>query len=258
MSWIDTHSHIYLDAFDDDRDNVVARAIESGIQHILMPNVDISTIDRMHQAEQRYACCKAMMGLHPTSVNSHWQDALAVVDGWLKRRAYVAVGEIGVDLYWDKTFINEQIEVFEQQIRWAIDLDLPIVIHCRDAFPEVFAVLDRCHTSRLRGVFHSFSGGVDELQKVAQYGTFKAGINGVVTFKNSQLADVISRFDASLFLLETDAPYLAPVPHRGRRNEPVYLLRVAERVALALGLSMSELSEVMAQNTRDVFGQMGR
>lgn len=255
MGVTDTHSHIYLEAFDADRDDVVARAQSAGVHTILLPNVDASTIERLHHTEHQYACCKAMMGLHPTSVKENWRDELAIVQSWLFKRSYCAVGEIGIDLYWDKTFLIEQIDVFEQQIKWAIELDLPVVIHCREAFAEVFASLDRCYTPALRGVFHSFSGGVDELRKIEGYATFKAGINGVVTFKNSQLPSVISQFDPSLFVFETDAPYLAPTPYRGKRNEPAHVTNVADLIAELYGLSKTQLNEIIEANVQMVFGK---
>lgn len=250
MTVTDTHSHIYLEQFDEDRDEVVKRALEAGVQAILLPNVDVETIDRMHQTEEKYACCKAMMGLHPTSVKENWEQELEIVRSWLFKRSYVGVGEIGLDLYWDKTFLKEQILVFEEQLKWAMELELPVVIHCRDAFPEVFEVLDRCYTPRLRGVFHSFSGGEDEMRKVAGYGTFKAGINGVVTFKNSQLSSVIKQFDPELFVVETDAPYLAPTPHRGRRNEPAYVVDVLKFLAHCYGMQETQMAQIFESNVK--------
>ena len=250
----DTHSHIYLEEFDADRDEVVARSLRVGVSTIFMPNVDSSTIERMHQAEDRYSCCKSMMGLHPTSVKENWREELAIIQSALFSRKYVGVGEIGIDLYWDKTFLSEQKEVFTRQIQWAIELDLPIAVHCRDAFAEAFDVVDQCYTPKLRGVFHSFSGGKEELSKLASYKTIKAGISGMLTFKNSQLRNFIGDFDPGLFVVETDAPYLSPVPHRGRRNEPSYVVEVAAAMATVFNLSDEQMNDVLEDNVKAIFG----
>lgn len=253
MTITDTHSHIYLEEFDADRAEIVQRAKEAGVTTILMPNIDSHTIERMHQTETMFANCHAMMGLHPTHVKENFEDELAIVEKHLHQRPYVAVGEIGIDLYWDKTFLSQQIIAFERQITWAKALHLPIVIHCRDAFPEVFEVLDRQNDDRLMGVFHSFSGGVDEIKKVAAYGGFKVGINGIVTFKKASLPDVVSAVSPSMIIVETDAPFLAPHPHRGKRNEPSYVRLVAQKVAEIYNLPLEKMADILDANSREIF-----
>lgn len=251
---IDTHSHIYLQEFDEDRHEVVQRAIESGIQAVLLPNVDSSTIAAMHDLEKKYPdFCKAMMGLHPTSVDQNYNEGLAVVEQNLSQRPYVAVGEIGIDLYWDKTYVEEQKMVFDQQIAWAKKYDYPIVIHCRDAFDEVFEVLDGQVDGKLSGVFHSFSGGVNQAEKIMSYKRFKIGINGVVTFKNTKLREVMENVPLSYVVMETDAPYLAPVPHRGRRNEPAYIKNVAEVLSGVYKKAFDEVVATTNANARSLF-----
>ncbi|WP_244825585.1 TatD family hydrolase [Carboxylicivirga linearis] len=225
---IDTHSHIYTEEFDEDRSAVVKNALDSGVRKILLPNVDASSIERLHQTEKEFPdVCIAMMGVHPTSVKEDYQAELDIVKQWLDNRPYIAVGEIGIDLYWDKAFRKEQMEVFEQQIIWAKEKDLPIVIHCREAFPEVFEVVEKQLDDKLRGVFHSFTGSADDAIRIEEYGSFLMGINGVVTFKNTHLREALKDVSINKLVLETDAPYLAPVPYRGKRNEPSYIQKVA-------------------------------
>lgn len=253
MTLTDTHSHIYLEEFDADRAEIVHRAAEAGVGTILMPNIDSQTIDRMHQTEAMFTNCHAMMGLHPTHVKENYEHELAIIEQHLHQHPYVAVGEIGIDLYWDKTFLPQQIIAFERQINWAKELHLPIVIHCRDAFPEVFEVLDRLNDNRLTGVFHSFSGGVDEIKKVAAYGGFKVGINGIVTFKKASLPEVVAAVSPDLVIVETDAPFLAPHPHRGKRNEPSYVRLVAEKLAEIYQLPFPKMAEILDTNSRQIF-----
>ncbi|MCU4174647.1 TatD family hydrolase [Carboxylicivirga sp. N1Y90] len=251
---IDTHSHIYSEEFDKDRDEVIAQAKATGIEQVLLPNVDASTVDAMHRLEEAYPdYCKAMMGLHPTSVKANYLDELSVVERNLKLRPYIAIGEIGLDLYWDKTFIKEQKKAFEQQIIWAKQYNYPIVIHCRDAFDEVFDVLDAQIDDRLTGVFHSFTGDKDQARKVMAYKNFKIGINGVVTFKNTTLREVLKKVPLSFIVMETDAPYLAPVPYRGKRNEPSYIKNVAETLAGVYEITMDEVIKVSNENARSLF-----
>lgn len=251
---IDTHAHIYLPEYDEDRASVVLRAKEAGLEKILLPNVDSETIDAMHSLEAMYpGYCYAMMGLHPTSVKDDYRDALANVKKYLNQGSYIAVGEIGIDLYWDQTFRDEQIEVFEQQIIWAKERQLPVVIHCRDAFPEVFEVVERQLDNDLRGVFHSFSGNAGDAARVLEYENFMLGINGVVTFKNTNLREVITEVPLNKVVLETDAPYLAPVPKRGRRNEPAYIIRVAETIAMVNNISVEEVKTQTTINAKGLF-----
>ncbi len=251
---IDTHSHIYLKEFDEDRETVLRVARESGVKHILMPNVDASTIERMHGLELKDpAFLKAMMGVHPTSVKEDYKKELEIVKQNLELRSYIAVGEIGIDLYWDRTYIKEQIEVFEQQIIWAKELGLPVVIHCRDAFAEVFAVVEKQLDSKLKGVFHSFTGSVDEAKRIVDYGSFVMGINGVVTFKNTNLREVLKKVSLEKIVLETDAPYLAPVPYRGHRNEPAYICNIVETLAEVYHLPEEHIIAQTSENASGIF-----
>lgn len=251
---IDTHSHIYLSEFDEDRADVVERAKKAGLEKILLPNVDGQTIEMMHQLEVEYNdFCYAMMGVHPTSIDGNYKAALAEVKKHLDTRSYIAVGEIGMDLYWDKTHRTEQMDAFEQQIIWAKELKLPVVIHCRDAFAEVFEVVEKQLDDQLTGVFHSFTGNLDEARKILDYNTFMLGINGVVTFKNTHLREVVKEVPLNKIVLETDAPYLAPVPKRGRRNEPAYLEKVAETIAVVQGKEIEAVKKQTTINAKQLF-----
>lgn len=254
MKLIDTHNHLYLEEFDPEQDALARIAMESGIDTILLPNVDTSTIGRMHDLSDRFPdFAYPMMGLHPTSVDEHYSDALREVESWLGKRSYCGIGEIGIDLYWDKTYLREQKVVFEEQLRWSVDLDLPVAIHTREAYAEVLDSIHKIGGERLRGVFHSFTGTAEELEEVKKLPGFKIGINGVVTFKNSNLSDTIKGCDIRHIVLETDAPYLAPVPYRGKRNEPVYIWKTAEKVADIFGLSLEETVQVTRENALALF-----
>ncbi|WP_171973142.1 TatD family hydrolase [Saccharicrinis aurantiacus] len=251
---IDTHSHIYSEQFDEDRDAMIQRAFESETQVILMPNVDVASIEPMLQIEAKYPNnCFSMMGLHPTSVNKDYQLQLDEMYKALSQHKYIAVGEIGIDLYWDKTFVNQQIDAFKQQITWAKEFDLPIVIHARDAFDEVFQVMDDVGVRDIKGVFHSFTGNYDQAIKALSYDGFKLAINGVVTFKNSGLDKVVEQLSLNDLVLETDAPYLTPTPHRGKRNEPKYINLVAKKVGEIFDVSTQEVATITTQNARALF-----
>ena len=194
-----------------------------------------------------------MMGLHPTSVDEHYAEALKKTESYLGKRPYCAIGEIGIDLYWDKTYLKEQKIVFEEQLQWSIDLDLPVAIHTRDAYPEVLESIHKVGADKLTGVFHSFTGTITDLEEIKKLKKFKLGINGVITFKNSKLSDTILSTDINSIVLETDAPYLAPVPYRGKRNEPVYIWKTAEKVADTYGLTLDETVELTRKNALDLF-----
>ena len=250
---IDTHSHIYLEHFDDDRDEVIKAAKDNGVEIILMPNIDSTTVKSLHQVEKNYDGCVAMMGLHPTSVKDDYKQELDLVEKALGERSYIGVGEIGIDLYWDKSYKKEQITAFKHQIIWAKELDLPIVIHCREAFNEIFKVVDELYDERLRGVFHSFSGGVEEAEHVLSYQSFKLGINGVVTFKKSDLPEVLEHIDPKFLVIETDAPYLTPSPYRGKRNQPAYLKYVVNRLCEIYHIEESQLEKIVEQNSLELF-----
>lgn len=254
MKLIDTHNHLYLEDFDPEQDQLVTAAKKSGIDILLLPNVDTTTIGRMHDLCDRYPdFTYPMMGLHPTSVNEHYAKNLKETESWLGKRAYCGIGEIGIDLYWDKTYLKEQKEVFEEQLRWSIDLNLPVAIHTRDAYLEVFNSLYKVGADMLTGVFHSFTGNETELEEIKKLKNFKIGINGVITFKNSKLSEIIRQTDIRKIVLETDAPYLAPVPYRGRRNEPAYIWKTAEKVALTYGLTLEETVETTRINALKLF-----
>jgi TatD DNase family protein len=252
--FIDTHTHLYVDAFDDDRSEVVDRAFETGIEKLLLPNIDVDSIESMHQLEANYpGKCISMMGLHPGSVKEDWESQLEVIRKHLFSRDYIAVGEIGMDLYWDKTFVEEQKIAFTKQIEWAKELKLPIAIHARDAFDEIFEIVDTLNDDGLTGVFHCFTGSVDQAEKILSYGGFKLGIGGVLTYKNAKIDEVIKTIDLEHLILETDAPYLTPVPHRGKRNESSYLLHVAEKLADVHGVTLKKVEEETTKNAIELF-----
>lgn len=251
---IDTHSHIYLEHFDTDRFEMLERAKAVGIKHIYMPNIDSSSIGAMLELEKKYpSLCTSMMGLHPTSVKENYKEELAVIREWLDKREFVAIGEIGMDLYWDKTFIKEQEEVFAQQLQWSVELDKPVVIHVREAFKETFEVIKKSYHPNLKGIFHSFTGTKEDAEFITSLPNFYLGINGVVTFKNSNLRDVLKSVGFDKLLLETDAPYLSPVPYRGKRNEPSYLTNIISVLSELFGVTNQKIIEVTTQNAIDIF-----
>lgn len=252
--FIDTHTHLYSEQFGEDRTEMIQRAIAAGVERMYMPNIDLDSIDGMHALEKQFPeNCFAMMGLHPCSVDTNWELVLAKMRLMLDKRSYVAIGEIGIDLYWDKTHINEQKEAFRTQIQWAKELGLPIVIHARDSFPEIYEVLDQENDERLRGIFHCFTGNEQDVQKILDYKGFSFGIGGVVTYKKSDLPETLKHIPLEKLLLETDAPYLSPVPYRGKRNESAYVVHTAEKIAEILELPLSKLQEVTTQNALKVF-----
>ena len=251
---IDTHSHIYDPDFDSDRVEVVNRAIEAGVGKVLLANVDTSTIEQMLQCHSQYPDFTSMaMGLHPTSVKEDWLLELRNVEDALRAGdKYHAIGEIGLDLYWDKTFIAEQEKALEQQLDWAISLDLPVILHIRKAHAETFKVLNKFKGKTIRGVFHCFGGGVEEARKAVDMG-FLLGIGGVVTYKNSNLGEIIAPIGINHILLETDAPYLSPVPNRGKRNEPSNLVYVRDHLGLIFHKNPQKVDEITTKNARQLF-----
>ena len=254
--YTDSHTHLYLDAFNDDRDQMIQRAIDSGISRMLLPNIDSSSIGPLFALTERFPNhCFPMMGLHPTSVKENYREELKRIEETLGHKDFIAIGETGIDLYWDKTFLKEQEEVFSTQIVWAMELDLPLVIHARDSFQEIFGVLDRAGGPELRGVFHSFTGGSAELERALSY-NFMIGINGIVTFKNSNLGEVVRMIPTDRLLLETDAPFLAPVPYRGKRNESSYLHETAAKIAEIHNLSKEEIARITTANAEHLFRLM--
>jgi len=253
MQLIDTHTHIYLPEFDADRDETVARATGSGVIKMLLPNIDIHSIDSMLSAVSRYQnICLPMIGLHPTSVKGDYLSQLDKLESIYSNHKFVAIGEIGIDLYWDKTFLNEQIIALRTQIKFAIENRLPVVIHARDSFPEVFSVLDEFAGTGLKGVFHAFAGDMNDAEKAISIG-FKLGIGGIVTFKNSGLDRIVKITGPENLILETDSPYLAPAPFRGKRNESSYLCIINKKLAEIFDMSEEVLATIIFANTTRVF-----
>ncbi|MCB0566731.1 MAG: TatD family hydrolase [Phaeodactylibacter sp.] len=253
MRLIDTHTHIYLEQFDEDREEMIQRALDSGVEQFFLPNIDSSSITRMMQMEEAHpGRCFAMMGLHPCSVKENFQEELAIVRDWLDERPFCAVGEIGIDLYWDKTFIEQQKEAFLLQMEWARELGIPIVIHSRDATDLLIDLVEKNIDERLKGIFHCFSGTEEQARRIIELG-FYLGIGGVLTFKNAGLDKVMEKVAMEHVVLETDSPYLAPVPWRGKRNESAYVRLVAEKLAALKGVSAQEVAEVTARNAEQLF-----
>lgn len=253
---IDTHSHIFSEEFNEDLSEVIARAKEIGVEKIFMPNIDDTSVEDMLNVCQAYPdYCFPMIGFHPTSVEG--PDAIYKVREMKKHlvegHPYIAVGEVGLDLYWDKTWLKEQQLILDEQIQWALEWNLPLVIHCREAFPELFQVLEPYKHTELTGVFHSFTGTVDEARELMDYSRFMIGINGVVTFKKSTLPEVLQEVPLTKLVLETDSPYLAPVPFRGKRNETSYVKRVAVKLAELYGMEIGEVERQTTENALKVF-----
>ena len=253
MYLIDTHAHLYAQDFDDDREEMLERARVAGVESIFLPNVDSQSIDRMLDLEAKYPdLCYPMMGLHPCSVHADYLEELKIVREWLERRKFWAVGEIGVDLYWDKTYQREQEHAFMLQTEWAIAFDLPIVIYSRASTELILNLLEPIKEEKLRGIFHCFSGTLEEAVRAIELG-FLLGIGGVLTFKNAGLDELLKNIDLNFLVLETDAPYLAPVPFRGKRNESAYIAHVAERMASVKGVDIVEVARITRSNARRLF-----
>ena len=255
MVLTDTHTHLYSKDFDPDRDLLIQKAIDNGVKRFFMPNVDDESIAPMFQVEKKFPDnCFAMMGLHPCSVNGTYQKEIQVINYWLNKRKFVAIGEIGIDLYWDRTFFVQQQDAFRTQIKLAQQYNLPYVIHSRNSFNEVMEIVSEFKDNAPKAIFHCFSGTVEQAEQVVKLGNFKLGIGGVLTFKNSGLDKVVEAIDLKHLVLETDAPYLAPMPHRGKRNEPDYLLLIAKKIAEIKNIPVEEVAAVTTQNSMDVFG----
>ncbi len=245
---------MYLDQFDEDRKECMERAVKDNVLLTLLPNVDVESIEPMKRIIEDFpAQFMGMMGLHPCSVKDDFREQLSIIKKELDTGKYLAVGEIGIDLYWDKSTLGIQIEAFKEQIEWAKEANLPIVIHARDSFDEIFEVLDEVHDERLTGVFHCFTGSVAQAEKALSYSGFYLGIGGVVTFKNSGLDIVLSQIGLERLMLETDAPYLTPHPYRGKRNETAYTRLVADKLAVTFEKSVEEIARVTTNNAKDLF-----
>jgi TatD DNase family protein len=254
MFLVDTHTHLFSESFDSDRTEMVNRAIDSGVKYLLLPNIDLESIEPMYALCSQFpANCFPMMGLHPGSVDEHWEMKLKIIKEHLFSRKNIAVGEIGMDLYWDKTFIQEQRQTFKMQVEWAKELNLPIVIHAREAFEEIFEILDKINDDKLNGVFHCFTGNLEQAKHIASYGGFKLGIGGVLTYKKSGLDEVLKHIPLEELILETDSPYLPPVPHRGKRNESAFLNLIAEKVSDIYQVSMEEVARITSKNAFELF-----
>ena len=254
MILTDTHTHLYSEAFDEDRDEMMQRAISNGVKRFFIPAIDSTYTERMLQLEKDYPNeIFLMSGLHPTHVKENYKEELAHVSERLATRKYYAVGEIGIDLYWDKTLLKEQQEAFQYQIQLAKKYELPIVIHCRDAFDEVFEVLEKEKSASLFGIFHCFTGTKEQAKKAIGY-NMKLGIGGVVTFKNGKIDKFLNEIAIEHIVLETDAPYLAPTPFRGKRNESSYVLNVLGKIAEIYQLPEAEVAAITTENSKAVFG----
>lgn len=253
MQFVDTHTHLYAAEFNDDRNKVVEKAIQNGISHLFLPNIDIHSIQPMLDLCWTFpAHCFPMMGLHPCSVDEHVDAHLFQIQKWFKKRKFYAVGEIGLDYYWSTEFKDQQVKAFRMQIQWAIQQDLPIVIHSRNSNEDVIAIIKEMKHPRLRGIFHCFGGDAMQAAEVVDAG-FLLGIGGVLTFKNGGLDKAIADIPLEHLVLETDAPYLAPVPYRGKRNESFYLIEVARKLAELKKIGLNQVAEITTANALRVF-----
>ncbi len=250
---IDSHAHIYLSDFKEDQEAIINRAVEAGVKKILMPNIDSTTIeDMLYLAEKFPDICYPMMGLHPGSVKGDFEKELYIIEEWLNKRPFIAVGEIGTDLYWDNTYIEQQKEAMRIQMQWAKKFELPIVIHSRDSFDLTFQLVFEEKNENLKGVFHCFTGSVDDIKKIKSLNFF-IGIGGVLTFKNSGLDKTLEKVNLENLILETDSPFLTPTPHRGKRNEPSYTKLIAEKLASITNEELDTISETTSNNTHKLF-----
>ncbi len=250
----DTHTHLYSEAFEQDQKEMMQRALDAGVERFFIPAIDSSYTQSMLDLESNYPNnVFLMMGLHPTHVKENYKEELALVEEWLSKRKFYAVGEIGIDLYWDKTFLAQQQETFVHQIRLAKKYQLPIVIHCRDAFDEIFEILEQEKGEGLFGIFHCFTGTLEQAHKALSY-NMKLGIGGVATFKNGKIDKFLDQIDLKHIVLETDAPYLAPTPYRGKRNESSYIIKVLEKLSSLYGMPEQEIAAITTENSKEIFG----
>ncbi len=253
MQFVDTHTHLYSEEFKEDRKAIVEKAIKNGVNQMFLPNVDVDSIQPMLDLVWDFPeNCFPMMGLHPCSVNEHVEAHLFQIQKWFKKRKFWAVGEIGLDYYWSTDFKEQQISAFKKQIQWAINLDLPIVIHSRNSNEDVIKIIGEMAHPKLRGIFHCFSGDANQAKQIVDLG-FLLGIGGVLTYKNSGLAEAIADISLENIVLETDAPYLAPAPHRGKRNESFYLLEIARKLAEIKAVGLNQVAEITTNNAKRVF-----
>jgi len=253
LKLIDTHTHLYLDNFDPDRDEVIQNAIDMGVETMLLPAIDSTTFDSMMELSNNYPHnCLPMIGLHPTSVVDNYENELKLVENELTKGGYIAVGEIGIDLYWDKSFVDQQKDAFKRQLKLAKKHKLPVAIHTRDSFNEIYTIVKEESNDELRGVFHCFTGTSSEAKKIIDVG-FLMGIGGIITFKNSGLAEVVNSIPVKHLLLETDAPFLTPAPFRGKRNQSAYLTYIARKLAEVKNIGVEQLADITTKNAVELF-----
>jgi len=256
LNLTDTHSHLYAKEFKDDIHESIKRCLDVGVNRIFLPNIDLESIEPMLALQQAYPSnCFPMMGLHPCSVTKNYDEDLVTIKDWLTQHDFAAIGEIGIDLYWDSSLLKEQQNAFIQQIEWAKELKKPIIIHARNSFNEIFEILDDLNDEHLSGIFHCFSGDLKQATRAINYGNFWLGIGGVLTFKNAGLDQVIKNIELSRLVLETDSPYLAPAPFRGKRNESSYLTLIATKLAEVKNVSLEEIALVTTANSKEIFGR---
>ena len=251
---IDTHTHLFAEEFDEDREETVQRAIEAGVTRMFMPNIDETSVESLLSLCDAHKECFPLIGFHPTSVDADWKKRLSEVDRVFRSgRTFYGIGEVGMDLYWDDTFKKEQMQVLDIQIGWALESDLPLIIHCRNAQKELMEVMSPYRDTPLRGIFHSFSGTKEEAEELLEYKNFMLGVNGIVTFKKSDLPETLQTVPLNRVVLETDSPYLAPVPHRGRRNESAYVRDTAIKLSLVYDTDFETLAQKTTENALKVF-----
>lgn len=254
LTFVDTHTHIFVDEFNGDRHQVIERARQAGVRLMVMPNIDSKSVDSLlHTSNQYKGYCIPLMGLHPTSVKDDYENELEVVEKTLKQKAFYGVGEIGIDLYWDKTFIEQQKVAFRHQLKLAKRMGLPVVIHSRNSFDEILEIVDQEMDSTLKGVFHSFSGTLAHYQHIARYKSFMVGIGGVVTYKNGGVDKIVEHMDINHILLETDSPYLSPVPVRGKRNESSNIVYIAQRISELLHVDIKDVADITTKSALTLF-----
>jgi TatD DNase family protein len=254
MQLVDTHSHIFAAEFCHDLTDVIGRAKDAGIIYMVLPNIDSSSISALHSVTNQFPnFCLPCMGLHPTSVNSNVENELQIVEHQLNKQDYIGIGEIGIDLYWDKTFLEQQKLAFRHQLKLAKKFHLPVIIHSRNSFDEIFEIVDQENDSSLRGIFHSFSGTLEHYKHIVEYGGFMIGIGGVVTYKNGGIDKIINEMGINHIVLETDSPYLSPIPHRGKRNESSYIVYVAQKIAEIKDIPIEQVAKVTTQNACKLF-----
>lgn len=251
---IDTHTHLFSKEFNDDIESVIERAKDNHVAYMILPNIDVESIQPLENLVHKFpAVCKPLWGLHPCSVDENYKRNLEIIKKKIEEHPPVGIGECGIDLYWDKTFLKEQKEALKIQATWAKELKLPLIIHARDSFPEIFEVIDEVNDKDLKGIFHCFTGGEEEANKILSYGGFLLGIGGVVTYKNSHLPSLLPNIPLENIVLETDSPYLPPVPYRGKRNESSYIIYVAEKLCEIYRLPLAKIEEVTSNNAKNLF-----